>query len=180
MKKIYTEEQKAYQKIYQAEYRLKNKTKLDIYQAKWNEENKARKISANIEWLANRSDEKVAADKAKARITSANWYQENKEYSKQQMQEWNEANPSYYKEWVSQHNLGYWVVYVIRNFNGLKNDYAGQTQNIYFRMANHKSDGRLNTETHEILEKFDNMDEALGFELTLHLAGYHGKYTREH
>ena len=111
--------------------------------------------------------------KAKKKIANAKWYQNNKEHQLRQVKEWQKANPTYNKDWGSQHNLGYWGVYIIRNYNGLGNDYAGQTVNIYKRMNNHKFLGKLNTETYEVLEKFDNVDEALGFELTLHLNGYH-------
>ena len=128
------------------------------------EEQKARKKITKAEWLANRSDEKVAEDKAQKKKTDAEWYKARKE-----------ANPEYSKEQRRKHALGYWVVYVIRNYNGLENDYAGQTQNIWARMIKHKHLGKLNTGTHEILEKFDCKFEALAFEATLHLDGYHGK-----
>ena len=112
--------------------------------------------------------EKRKAQKKKAR---AKWYQNNKEHHIQKVKEWSEANPNYIQP--SSVNLGYWVVYLIYNYNGLNDNYAGQTQNIYKRMIQHKHLGKLNTETYEVLEKFDNVDEALGFELTLHLNGYH-------
>ena len=112
--------------------------------------------------------------KARNKIYKAKWYQENKEEHNQKSKAWNKKNPNYQKEWASQYDLGYWVVYLIHNFDGLGNIYCGQTQNIYTRMRWHKCKGKLNTETHEILEKFDNVDEALGFELTMHLNGYHG------
>ena len=122
--------------------------------------------------------------KAQKKITNAKWYKANKEKCQQRMKEWNEANPSYINparienpdydtEWYHKHDLGYCAVYIITNYNGLGNDYAGQTINIYKRMNHHKCIGKLNTETYEVLEKFDNVDEALGFELTLHLNGYH-------
>ena len=122
--------------------------------------------------------------KARKKITDAIWRKANPEKIKAKDDRFKENNPGYirpckianpgYRSPCSV-DLGYWVVYVIRNYNALENDYVGQTQNIYMRMLSHKSLGKLNTKTHEILEKFDNVDEALGFELTLHLAGYHGK-----
>jgi len=146
-KKMLTEEQKAYQKIYQAEYRLKNKAKLDIYKAKW--------------------------------------HLENKEEQKRQMQEWNKENPGYispceienpdyHKEWLSQHDLGYWVVYLIHNFDGLGNIYCGQTKNIYNRMATHKSQGRLNSDKYELIKQCETIEDALEFEAYMHEQGYHG------
>ena len=124
--------------------------------------------------------------KAKRKITNAKWYKANqdkakanrarfKENNPDYKKEWGKKNPDYYKERHLERELGYWVVYVIRNFNGESDDYCGQTRSIYNRMVNHKSEGKLNTETHEILEKFDCRLEALGFELTMHLNGYHGK-----
>ena len=128
------------------------------------------------------------AQKAKHKIQKAEWYQKNKEKASAQSAKWKkdnpnkvklqnakfkEKNPNYIQP--SATDLDYFVVYVIKNFNSLGNDYAGQTRNLYKRMNHHKCIGKLNTETYEVLEKFDNVDEALGFELTLHLAGYHGK-----
>ena len=123
-------------------------------------------------------DEYRLKNKARKKITDARWRKANPEKIKAKDDRFKKNNPGYIKP--SMVDLGYWVVYLIHDFDGLNNIYCGQTQNIYTRMANHKSLGKLNTQTHEILEKFDNVDEALGFELTLHLAGYHGKYTREH
>ena len=113
--------------------------------------------------------------KARNKIYKAKWQQENKEKQKQKMLEWHKANPEYSREHQHKHDLGYWVVYLIHNYNGLENDYCGQTQNIHNRMIKHKHLGKLNTETHEILEKFGCKFEALAFEATLHLDGYHGK-----
>jgi len=146
-KRIYTEEQKARNRIYMAEYRLKNKAKAKIYNAKW--------------------------------------YQDNKEYSKQQSQEWNKenpgyispcriANPSYEKEITHKHDLGYWVVYLIKNYNGLGDDYCGQTQNICNRMKKHKSDGRLNSDKYELIKQCETLRQALDFEAYMHEQGYHG------
>jgi len=173
-KKISTEEQKAKAKIYMAEYRLKNK---------------ARKISANIEWLANRSPEKVAEDKARDKINKANWYQENKEEQKRQMQEWNKENPdyispceienpNYQSEHNHKHDLGYWVVYLIKNYNDLGDTYCGQTQNIYNRMAVHKSVGTLNSDKYELIKQCETLEDALEFEAYMHEQGYHGKSGR--
>ena len=152
-KQILSEEKKAQKKIYMAEYRLKNKARKKILDAKWRKDNPSYINPARIE---------------------------NPNYDKEAGKRFHKANPNYSNEHSHKHDLGYWVVYLIHNFDGLNNIYCGQTQNIYTRMKKHRSLGKLNTKTHEILEKFDNVDEALGFESTLHLAGYHGKYTRGH
>ena len=171
-KRILTEEQKAYQKIYQAE------------------------------WRANRSVEKVAEDKAKAKINKAKWHLENKEEQKRQMQEWHKANPNYSKEqgkrfhkenpgyykayskkWQEANpgyvspcavDLGFWIVYIITDYNGLGNDYCGMTQNIYKRINKHKSLGKLNTDTYTIVKKCDTLEDALELESAVHNFGYHG------
>ena len=138
-KKMLTEEQKAYQKIYQAEYRLKNKAKLDIYKAKW--------------------------------------HLENKEEQKRQMQEWNKENPNYISPCAV--DLGYWIVYIIHDYNGLGNDYCGMTQNIYKRINKHKSLGKLNTDTYTIVKKCDTLEDALELESAVHNFGYHGDVRTE-
>ena len=142
MRRIYTEEQKARNKI---------------YKAKWTQEN----------------PEKIKAITAK-------FSENNPDYKKEHSKKWHEANPGYSKVMSQKHDLGYWVVYIITNYNGLKDNYCGQTQNIYRRMIKHKHLGKLNTETHEVLEKFDCKIEALAFEATLHSDGYHGKNTGGH
>jgi len=90
-------------------------------------------------------------------------------------EDWNKANPEYQKEWTSQHDLGYWVVYLIHNYNGLGDTYCGQTGNVYNRMKVHKSDGRLNTETHELIKQCETLRQALDFEAYMHEQGYHGR-----
>jgi len=146
-KQILTPEQKAKIKIYMAEYHLKNK--------------------------------------AKHKIKKAKWYKENKEEQNRQMQEWNKENPNYKKEWDKanpgyakecnhKHDLGFWIVYVITNYNGLGDNYCGQTMNIYMRMATHKSLGKLNTDTYTIVKECDTLEDALEIESAVHNFGYHG------
>jgi len=125
--------------------------------------------------------------KAQNKIYKAKWYQENKERQKQLSQEWNEANPGYFKEykkkWIEANpdyvspsavNLGYWIVYIITNYNGLGDDYCGQTQNIYNRMKHHKALGKLNTDTYAIVKECDTLEDALEIESAVHNFGYHG------
>jgi len=188
MKRVYTEEQKAQKKIYKAKWCLENKERKKEMDAQWYQKNKEYQKGQQREWNKNNPNYKKEWHKENpnyippCKIENPNYDKEvkkrfqeaNPDYYKERNKEWNEANPGYSKAMSHKYDLGYWVVYVIRNFNGLKNDYAGQSQNIYMRMASHKSLGKLNTETHEILEKFDCKYEALGFELTMHLNGYHG------
>jgi len=89
--------------------------------------------------------------------------------------EWVEANLDYTKK--CRRNTSLWFVYVIRNYDNLNNDYCGATRHLYDRMHNHRSLGKLNTESYKVLEKFSTKSEALGFELLMHKAGYHGNKT---
>ena len=124
--------------------------------------------------------------KAQRKIYIAKWKKENPNWQK----EWHKKNPDYVrpcvkenpdyqKEWASQHDLGYWVVYLIKNYNGLGDTYCGQTQNIYNRMKAHKSDGRLNTETYKLIKQCETLKDALEFEAYMHEQGYHGSVRTE-
>jgi len=123
--------------------------------------------------------------KAQKKIYQAKYYQDNKEEKQRWSKEWQKknpgyirpckiANPDYHKEYNHKHDLGYWIVYIITDYNGLGNDYCGMTQNIYVRMANHKSIGRLNTDTYTIVKKCDSLEDALEIESAVHNFGYHG------
>jgi len=149
------------------------------------EEQKAKNKIYIAEWRANRSDEKVAEDKAKEKIRMAEYRLKNKAKLDIYKAEWNKANPGYIppcrienpdydKEWQAQHNLGYWIVYIIHDYNGLGHNYAGQTQNIYKRMLDHKCRGKLNTDTYTIVKKCDTLEDALELESAVHNFGYHG------
>jgi len=162
-KRIYTEEQKARNKICSAEYRLKNKAKNKIYQAKWYLENKEEVKQQTQEWYKNNPE--------KYKAKTARFKEKNPGYKK----EWDKKNPNYAKEWFSQHDLGYWVVYLIHNFDGLGNIYCGQTQNIYSRMVKHKSKGVLNSDKYELIKQCETREDALAFEAYMHEQGYHGK-----
>ena len=119
--------------------------------------------------------------KAQKKITTAKWKKENPNWQK----EWSKKNPDYYKEWskknpeyskeiARKHDLGYWVVYLIKNYNGLGDTYCGQTGNIYNRMAKHKSKGKLNSDKYELIKQCETLRQALDFEAYMHEQGYHG------
>ena len=146
-KYILSEEQKAKIKIYQAEYRLKNKARYKIIKAKWYQDNKEKVKANNKTW---------------------------KEAHPGHTKEWYAANPGYAKEVNHKHDLGYWVVYLIHNFDGLDNIYCGQTQNIYKRMATHKSRGTLNSDKYELIKQCETLEDAKSFEAYMHEQGYHG------
>jgi len=146
-KQILSEEKKAQKKIYMAEYRLKNKARKKILDAKWRKDNPSYINPARIE---------------------------NPNYDKEAGKRFHKANPNYSNEHSHKHDLGYWVVYLIHNFDGLNNIYCGQTGNVYNRMKAHKSKGRLNTETYELIKQCETYEEALEFEAYMHEQGYHG------
>ena len=151
-KKILTEEQKAQNKIYKANWYQENKAQQKINQKEWAKKNPNYIPPCRIE---------------------------NPDYYKKQSKRFRKANPGYNKEWQAQHDLGYWIVYIIHDYNGLNDDYCGQTQNIYMRMAQHKSDGRLNTDTYTIVKKCDTLEDALELESAVHNFGYHGSVSTE-
>ena len=170
------------------------------------EEQKERYAETRILKRANRTPEEVEKEKAKRQeytlseeqkannsIYRAQYYQENKEELSLEMKKWYKANPEkkkakdarfkennpdWSKEYAHRHDLGYWVVYILANYNGLGDNYCGQTQNIYRRMASHKHVGKLNTDTYELIKQCETLEDALEFEAYMHEQGYHGKSGR--
>jgi|TARA_R110000787_G_C13314478_1_gene435828 predicted GIY-YIG superfamily endonuclease len=163
------------------------------------EEAKAKRKIYMAEWRKNNSDyqknhplteEQKAKYKAKKKITDAKWYRDNREEQLRYKREWHKKNPdwispieienpNYLKEQASRHNLGYWVVYLIKNYNGLGDTYCGQTQNIPNRMRDHKCRGRLNTDNYELIKQCETLEDALEFENYMHEQGYHGNQRTE-
>ena len=162
-KYIYSEEQLAQKKIYHAKWRLENKEAQKIYQAKWKKEN------------PNHTKKWRKENPEKEKEIQARFYENNPNYITPCRIE----NPDYNKEYNRKYNLGYWIVYIITDYNGLGDDYCGQTQNIHTRMANHKSQGRLNTDTYTIVKKCDTLEDALEIESAVHNFGYHGDVRTE-
>jgi len=129
------------------EFRLK-----DLANAKrWAEENPEKHKASNDNWRKNNPD-KVNASSAK----------------------WKKDNPSYRSPCLVEADLGYWVVYSIPNYNDTGDAYCGYSSNLYSRMAVHRSHGRLNTESHRILQCFRTKEQAMAFERIKHNEGYHG------
>ena len=106
---------------------------------------------------ANRSPEQIVKDEAKRQI---------------QIAKRKKNHPGYRSPCTE--DLGYFAVYAIDNYNGTEASYCGQTGNLYNRMLGHKSYGRLNTESHRILQCFRTREQAMAFEAIQHEAGYHG------
>ena len=176
-KRILTEEQKAQRKIYMAEYCLKNKAKAKITSANWYQDNKEDQKRQSQEWKKDNPD-KVKLQRAKFKENSPDYISpcriEDPDYDKEQSKRFHKANPGYSKEHNHKHALGYWVVYLIHNFDGQGNIYCGQTQNIYMRMASHKSVGTLNSDKYELIKQCETHQDALEFEAYMHEQGYHG------
>ena len=162
-RQAYTPAQKAQKKIMDAKWRQENKEAQKIYQAEWYQDNREEQQRQVKEWQKANPDYIPPC-----RI-------ENPDYYKKQGKKFREANPEYSKAMSHKHDLGYWVVYLIHNYNGLGDTYCGQTGNVYNRMKSHKSDGRLNTETYEIIKQLETLEDALEFEAYMHEQGYDGK-----
>ena len=111
--------------------------------------------------------------KAKRKIQKAAWYKANLDKAKAGVALFKKLNPDYVPPCAV--NPGYWIVYIITNYNGLGDDYCGQTRNIYMRMLKHKSLGKLNTDTYTIVKKCDTLEDALEIESAVHNFEYHGK-----
>ena len=127
-------------------------------------EDKAYFKIAQAKCFAKRTPEKAAEVKAKAKIENAKWREENPNSSEK-----------YEKTRKLKHDLGYYCVYLIENYNSLGDHYCGQTGNLYTRMKTHRQVGRMNTENHRVLGCFRTREQALAFEAIQHEAGYHGQ-----
>ena len=139
-----------------------DKAQRKIYKTKWHLENKEDQNRQVKEWKKENPDYSKAYSKK--------FHEANPNYTK----EWHEANPGYFKEYSHKHDLGYWVVYLIHDFDGLGNIYCGQTQNIHNRMRSHKSKGTLNSDKYELIKQCETRQDALEFEAHMHEQGYHG------
>ena len=146
------------------------------------EEQKARNKIYKAKWYKNNSEKKKAND-ARFKENNPDYIPpcriENPDYDKKQSKRFKEANPGYSKAMSHKHDLGYWVVYIISNYNGLGDNYCGQTQNIHRRMAVHKSKGTLNSDKYELIKQCETLEDALEFEAYMHEQGYHGSVRTE-
>ena len=101
------------------------------------------------------------------------WYQDNVERVKITQKQHYKNNLTYYKQHSKQYRestkLLYHVVYLLPDHN-----YVGVTDNIYVRMACHKSQYKRNTDNWIELARFDTREEALKCEAEYHFKGYEG------
>ena len=134
---------------------------------KENPEVKDKQIAAIRNWEATNPDRKKANVKA--------WQEANPDKVKAAKARFLKKNPGYVEPCAEAgYNMGH-VVYVVRNYDGVGNDYVGQTKNLYKRTIAHKSLGKLNTESAEVLHNCESREENVRKEAALHAQGYHGR-----
>ena len=119
---------------------------------------------------------------AKHRATAKAWRAANPEKVKANKKAWRAKNPGYITPGMQAGlDMGV-IVYCIRNYDNLGNDYVGCTENFPKRMTKHKNGDKalvippkLNTKNAEVLHKCGD-DRELGdkLEADLHAQGYHG------
>lgn len=100
-------------------------------------------------------------------------YIDNKEQYSKNCSRWSKNNKEriekLYKQYINSKTLSYWIVYLLPDHN-----YVGITNNPTYRMANHKCHYKRNTDNWVELARFENRDDALSYETSLHLQGYEG------
>jgi hypothetical protein len=99
-------------------------------------------------------------------------YQYNSESIKQRAKQWRKNNPNYMEQYRESLKNGKHHVYLLPEVN-----YIGITDNIKWRMGNHKSNNNISTtSSYKILHSFDNRDCALVVEDYYHELGWKGKH----
>ena len=102
-------------------------------------------------------------NKEKLEAYKKDWYEDNIEHCLAQRREWNNGK-----------KLPYVIIYCIPNYDGKGGNYAGITNNVYRRMANHKNLGKKNTDDWFILDIKTSRKAALISEKHFHSQGYEG------
>ena len=128
-------------------YRLSNKDKTKIYSKTYREVNR----------------DKIVANRDRQKEYNRNSYLRNKEGVRVKNKANHESN-----------KLPYNIVYCIPNYNGKGDNYAGVTNQPKSRMANHKTQGKLNVSNWYELGRCDCREEAEALEDAFHKLGYHG------
>ena len=94
---------------------------------------------------------------------------------KQRMKEYYQENPEAFsermKEWRQSLKDGYHHVYILPIEH-----YAGTTDCIPHRMANHKNTHGRNTDNYEIVGSYEKREDARNHESRLHDQGYNGRH----
>ena len=175
-KQILTPEQKERQRVYNLTYVLstaqKERNKVTRALVKANrtpeetEEFRLKDIANSKRW--------VEENPEKYKASNDNWRKNNPDKEKASRERFKEKYPDYRSPILTESDLGYWAVYSIPNYNGTGDAYCGYSSNLYARMTVHRSHGRLNTESHRILQCFETKEQAMAFERIKHNEGYHG------
>lgn len=81
------------------------------------------------------------------------------------------CNRTYMKEYYGKAKLTYWIVYLLPSSN-----YVGYTNNIKWRIRNHKSKYKRTADNYVIISKVQTQDQARQMEAWYHNRGYRGKH----
>ena len=80
---------------------------------------------------------------------------------------WRDKNKQFFDDCKD----GYYYVYLLPD-----HDYVGHTNNLTFRMRDHRNVYGRNTDNMQVLGSFKTRDEAKAYELQKHKEGYLGRY----
>jgi len=116
----------------------------------------------------------VEENPEKHKASKDNWRKNNPDKEKASRERFKEKYPDYKSPIITESDLGYFAVYAIDNYNDTGDAYCGYSSNLYARMIAHKSLGRMNTDTHRVLQCFETKEQAMAFERIKHNEGYHG------
>ena len=120
------------------------------YNRKHYQDNKEKKAAYNKAWNLKNKEKKAA-------------------YSKFHNEANKEKKAVQKKAWIEDKKDGLYTVYLIVNGN-----YVGQTDNLYARLATHKSKHKRDVSNIQILGKYKTREEAMKVEAEYHSKGYLG------
>ena len=123
-----------------------------------NKEKAAARYIANKEAVNARHKKYYLANKEKLDAKSTAYYLANKE-----------SIAARAKAYVESKKDGFFTVYLLP-----KDNYVGQTSNMYRRLFEHKSESNRDTTDAKVLGKYKTREEALAIEASYHAKGYLG------
>lgn len=112
---------------------------------------------------------------------SKKWYKNNPEKAKAKarVKEWYKKNPNYSKKHKESRKEGHFSIYLLEGTQGeCGKGYVGQTTNLYYRMSDHKYNGKI-FDRYTILDIAQTEEQALYLEAQYHVAGYGGANRRQ-
>jgi exonuclease VII large subunit len=140
---------------------------------------KCKEVKELIEFNKCKSHKDGLQPKCKACVKQyfKEYYQENAEerrqYNKQYYQDTIEERKQYKEQYQKSLKDGLHHVYYLPNHN-----YVGITDNLPYRMANHRSDHNRITDNYQILASFEDRDKALRLESIMHDSGFEGRHAK--